>query len=88
MIEVLKQDIYSPLPFEKQVAIIFAGSNGYLDGVEVKEVSKFEKDLFVSLDREGQILNAIRATGDFVDETKGSLMKFLDNFVKMYEKKE
>lgn len=84
MIEVLKQDIYSPLPFEKQVAIIFAGSNGYLDGIDVKEVVKFEKDLFVSLDREGQILNAISATQDFADETKASLISFLDNFVKMY----
>lgn len=84
MIEILKQDIYSPLPFEKQVAIIFAGSNGYLDGIDVNEVTKFEKDLFHSLDREGQILNAIRATGDFADETKQSLTHFLDNFVKMY----
>lgn len=86
MIEVLKQGIYSPIPFEKQVTIIFAASNGYLDGIAVDEVQKFEKDLYVSLEREGQILNTIRTTGDFVDETKQALVQFLDNFVTLFEK--
>ncbi len=86
MIEVLKQGIYSPIPFEKQVTIIFAASNGYLDGIAVDEVQKFEKDLYVSLEREGQILNTSRTTGDFVDETKQALVQFLDNFVTLFEK--
>jgi F-type H+-transporting ATPase subunit alpha len=40
--ELLKQPQYSPMPVEEQVVSIFAGVNGYLDGIEVKNVGKFE----------------------------------------------
>ena len=60
MVEILKQDIYSPVSFEKQVAIIFAGNNGYLDKIDVKNLKKFEHDLYLALDREEKILSAIR----------------------------
>ena len=84
MVEVLKQDIYSPVSFEKQVAIIFAGSNGYLDSIPPTEVHVFEHDLFSALDREEKILTTIRETKDFSDETKASLKSFIDNFQTMF----
>src|SRR5881628_246525 len=48
--EVLKQDQYTPLSMEKQVAIIFAGSNGYLDDIPVEDIRRFEAELYVYLD--------------------------------------
>lgn len=87
MIELLKQDIYSPISFEKQVAIIFAGSAGYLDRIDVKHVRSFEHDLLLALDREEKIITSIRESKDFSDETKKSLSDFLENFVRLFEEK-
>ena len=84
MVEILKQGIYSPLPFEKQVAIIFAGNSGYLDLIPVSEVGKYEKNLYIALDREEKILATIRDTKEFSDETKEALTKFLDEFAKTF----
>ena len=87
MVEILKQGIYSPIAFEKQTCIIFAGHNGYLDAIAVDDVLDYEKELYLALEREGTILNAIRETKDFSDETKESLVKFLDDFAKVFGSK-
>lgn len=87
MVEILKQDIYSPVAFEKQVAMIFAGNAGYLDKVNVKDLRKFEHDLSIGLDREAKILASIRETKDFSDDTKAALSEYLEDFVKMFEEK-
>jgi F-type H+-transporting ATPase subunit alpha len=87
MVEILKQDVYSPVAFEKQVCMIFAGNAGYLDKVDVKELHKFEHDLFIALDREEKILATIRDSKDFSDESKALLGEFLENFVKLFETK-
>lgn len=87
MVEILKQDVYSPIVFEKQVAIIFAGSAGYLDKIDVKDLKKYEHDLFTALDREEKILSSIRESKDFSDDTKISLSEFLDNFAKLFSDK-
>ena len=87
MVEILKQGIYSPIAFEKQTCIIFAGNNGYLDTIAVDDVLDYEKELYLALEREGTILNAIRETKDFSDETKESLVKFLDDFAKVFGSK-
>ena len=87
MVEILKQGIYSPIAFEKQTCIIFAGNNGYLDAIAVDDVLDYEKELYLALEREGTILNAIRETKDFSDETKESLVKFLDDFAKVFGSK-
>jgi len=46
LVEVLKQDQFSPLPFSKQILIIFAGTNGYLDDLPVDQVRDFEAELY------------------------------------------
>jgi F-type H+-transporting ATPase subunit alpha len=48
--EVLKQDQFVPLPVDKQVLTIFAGTNGYLDGVPVEDCRRFERELYEFLD--------------------------------------
>ena len=50
LVEVLKQDQYSPLPFSNQILIIYAGTNGYLDDVPVGQVRPFEKALYEYVD--------------------------------------
>ena len=54
LVEVLKQKQYEPLPVEKQVAIIFAGTKGYLDDLELSQVADFEAGLYDYLDRQGE----------------------------------
>src|SRR3989338_4000854 len=51
MVELLKQDQYQPLPVEKQILIIFAGVNGFLDELPVSAIGKFEKEFFQFLDQ-------------------------------------
>jgi len=46
LVEILKQDQYQPLPFSKQILIIYAGTNGYLDDLEVSKIRAFEAELY------------------------------------------
>ncbi len=48
--EILKQDQYNPLPFSKQILIIYAGTNGYLDELPVEQCREFEKQLYTYVD--------------------------------------
>ena len=43
MVEMLKQGVNSPIPFEKQVVLIYAGTHGYLDSLKLEDVARFEK---------------------------------------------
>jgi F-type H+/Na+-transporting ATPase subunit alpha len=87
MVEILKQGIYAPVAFEKQVCLIFAGSVGFLDKVDVNSISQYEHDLYIALDREESILKAIRESKDFSDDTKTKLSAFLENFGELFTKK-
>ncbi len=87
MVEILKQGIYAPVPFEKQVALIFAGSAGYLDKIDPRDIWHYERDLYVALDREEKIITVIRESKDFSDDVKASLGAFLENFGELFTKK-
>src|SRR5579872_2774022 len=50
LVEVLKQDQYQPLPFSKQILMIYAGTNGFLDDLEVDQVRDFEGELYRYVD--------------------------------------
>ena len=52
MVELLKQDVYSPVVMEKQVCILYAGTKGFLDSVPVADIRKFEAALYSALDTE------------------------------------
>jgi F-type H+-transporting ATPase subunit alpha len=68
-VEVLKQDLHQPLPVEKQVAIIYALTKGFLDDIPVADVLRFESELFTYLDHNKKdMLNSIRSTGNLPDE--------------------
>ena len=79
--ELLKQDQYSPLSMEQQVCIIYAGTKGYVDGVPVADVRRFETQLLQTLGSKGaDILTAIRDTGKLDDDVEGKLKALLDDF--------
>jgi F-type H+/Na+-transporting ATPase subunit alpha len=74
--EILKQDQYTPFPVEKQVIIIYAGTNGFLDDLEVAECGPFEQSLYRHLDTScGPLLSKIRERKAFDDEIKAELVK-------------
>jgi len=74
--EVLKQDQYVPLPVEKQVAFIFAGTNGLLDDLDVPDVRPFEQYLYRFLDTSMPgVLEKIRQRKALDDEIRSELQK-------------
>ena len=83
MVEVLKQNQYVPMSVEKQVAIIFAGSEGFLDDIPVDKVPDFETGLLGYLESNyAAALDSIREIGELNDETKDDLKKATDEFKK------
>jgi F-type H+-transporting ATPase subunit alpha len=83
--ELLKQKQFSPLPFEEQTASIFAGTNGYLDGIPVSDVTRYEESMLADLRaNHAGILKTIRDSRDFSDDSKKALMAALDKFTKNF----
>ena len=83
--ELLKQKQFSPLPFEEQTASIFAGTNGYLDGIAVSDVTRFEEAMLADLrSNHADVLKGIRDSRDFSDDSKKALVAALDAFVKTF----
>ena len=81
MVEILKQNQYVPMAVEKQVAIIFAASKGYLDDIDVEKVADFETSLFEYLDANASDqLKAIRNEGTISDENSDALDKAISDF--------
>ncbi len=81
MVEVLKQGPYSPVPVEKQVVIIYAGANGYLDDIPVADVTKFEAELLPFIEAKyPDIYKNILTSKKIDDETDALLKKALDEF--------
>ncbi|GEB87951.1 ATP synthase subunit alpha [Zymomonas mobilis subsp. mobilis] len=83
--ELLKQPQFHPMPFEEQVVSLFAGTNGYIDGIEVADVNRYEEAMLSYMrSSHNDLLATIRETGDFSDETKSKLTAALDNFAKIF----
>jgi F-type H+-transporting ATPase subunit alpha len=81
MVELLKQPPYSPIPFEKQVVALYAGTRGYIDDIPVSAVTKFERELYVFMDTKyPQILEAIRTSKKLDAETEEELKKAIEDF--------
>jgi F-type H+/Na+-transporting ATPase subunit alpha len=79
--QVLKQDQFVPLPVEKQVLLVFAGTNGYLDSIEVSEVERFQRDLLAFADAHAALLLDKIATKKAIDdEIREGLKKTLSEF--------
>jgi len=90
--ELLKQPQFRPLPFEKQVAIIFAGTNGLLDDVAVADLRAFEDGLYPYLESSGSVLADIVSKKQLDDDIKSRLTQAINdykaNFVAQRKEKE
>ncbi|PYQ76604.1 MAG: F0F1 ATP synthase subunit alpha [Acidobacteria bacterium] len=74
LVEILKQPQYEPVPVERQVAIIFAGTNGYLDNIAVSELRTFETELYKFIEtRHPQLFPAVAEKKQLDDQLKGAL---------------
>ena len=83
--ELLKQDQYVPMAVEDQVVSIFSGVRGYLDGVEVDQIGRFEKEFLNDMrDNNPEILSSIRETGDISDDVEKELTAHLEEFAKKF----
>ena len=81
LVEILKQDQYVPLPIEKQVAILYAAVNGYVDQIEVPKLKRYESELFRFLEqRHPDVLTAIAEKKELADDVKASLNAALEQF--------
>jgi F-type H+-transporting ATPase subunit alpha len=81
--ELLKQDQYAPLSTAEQVALIFAGVEGYLDDVPVKSIGQFEKDFLDHLRiKEKQLLQTIYLEKELSPALKKEIKTVLENFKK------
>lgn len=83
--ELLKQPQFSPLKVEEQVAVIFAGVNGYLDKLAVSQVGKFEHGLLSHMRAAGKdVLDAIRKEKALSDDLRAKLKAEIDAFAKTF----
>jgi F-type H+-transporting ATPase subunit alpha len=83
--EVLKQPQFSPMAVEEQVVVIFAGTRGYLDRVEIGNVTRFETALLGEVKaNHPDLLEAIRAKQEVTPEVEKGLVEFLDGFAKTF----
>jgi F-type H+/Na+-transporting ATPase subunit alpha len=83
--EILKQPQYQPLPVEKQVAIVFAATNGYLDNVPVEKLRAYEDSLFRFLEtRHSAVLDTVREKKILDDDVKAAIKGALEEFGKQF----
>ncbi|WP_022669985.1 F0F1 ATP synthase subunit alpha [Hippea alviniae] len=84
--EILKQPPFAPLPVEKQILIIYAGNNGYLDDIAVEHVQKFEQELYKFVEAKyPDILPEIKEKKKIDDELKSKMDKALEEFKKVFK---
>jgi F-type H+-transporting ATPase subunit alpha len=85
LVEVLKQPQYSPLSLEKQVVILYAVNNGYLDDIAIEKVKEFQEKLYTFMEVSGKnVMDAIAGSGLLDDDTEASLKKHLEDFKKSF----
>src|ERR1019366_6139040 len=81
MVEILKQRQYQPLPVEKQIVIIFAGTNGYLDDLPVEQCRKFEDELYRFVDNAHRGLwDEIRTRKVLDDDLRKKVIAVIEEF--------
>jgi F-type H+-transporting ATPase subunit alpha len=88
LVEILKQGQYVPQPVEKQVVIIYAGTKGHLDGIDVSKLGEYEKQLYPFIESKyPAIFETIRTTKTLDKNTEETLKKALNDFGKAFAKK-
>jgi F-type H+-transporting ATPase subunit alpha len=85
LVEILKQGQYVPLPVERQVLILYAAANGYLDQVEVAHLKRYESELFRFVEtRKPEVFKTILDKKQLDDDVKALLNKALEEFAAQF----
>jgi F-type H+-transporting ATPase subunit alpha len=86
LIEILKQPQYQPLSMEKQVTILFAGTNGYLDNFPASSVASYEEGMYRFIeDRYPNIFTELADKKEITDDLKALMNKALTEYGKEFE---
>ena len=81
--ELLKQKQYSPMSVAEQVISVFCGVKGYLDDIDLKDISEFENKILTKCNSENpEIFDAIKKTGKLEEETEKTLIKLIEELKK------
>ena len=86
MTELLKQDQYKPLSVSEQVVVIYAGVNGYLDSIALKDIQRFEHDLllFINKVENKTLLDNVAQEQKITDAIEGEIKAKLDEFLQIF----
>ncbi len=85
LVELLKQGQYAPLPFSKQIIMIYAGTNGFLDDLAVEDVKPFEAELYKYVDNANpKLLTTIMEKKNLDDALKADIQKTLTDFKQQF----
>jgi F-type H+-transporting ATPase subunit alpha len=83
--ELLKQPQFRPMPVEEQVVSIFAGVRGFLDGMKVEDINRFEAALLEEVRaKQADILEAVRKERELSKATEDKLTAVLTAFTKTF----
>jgi F-type H+-transporting ATPase subunit alpha len=86
LVEILKQGQYNPYPVENQIAIIFAGTNGFLDEIPLEEVSRYEIEFLEIMElKHKDVLDEISLKKDLAPELMEKLKKILEEFTNNFK---
>ncbi len=83
MMEILKQPQWQPVWTEKQVCILYAGVNWYLDKISYSNIAEFEQNLYMSLEEDKTILESIRQNWKLDEEVEQKLIELINKVVKL-----
>jgi F-type H+/Na+-transporting ATPase subunit alpha len=86
LVEILKQPQYEPLAVERQVAIIFAGTNGHLDAIAISDLRAFETGLYQFIEtRYSQLFRGIAEKKQLDDQLRGTLNEAVKEFAATFQ---
>ena len=81
LVEILKQPQYQPLPMEKQVAILFAGTHGFLDTLPLDTLADYEREMFAYIESSApQVFEDLRAKQAIDGDLEAAMKKALTDF--------
>ncbi|MEJ2494750.1 MAG: F0F1 ATP synthase subunit alpha, partial [Ignavibacteriaceae bacterium] len=87
LVELLKQDQYTPMPVERMVVAIYAGTNGYMDNIPVPDIKRFEKEILEYIEvKHSGIYDVIKKEKVISDDTAGKLKIAAEEFLKVFKK--
>lgn len=84
LIEILKQNQYSPLPVAKQIMIIFMANEGFLDEIEIRNIKKVEEELYSTLDLEYKEFMKGLVTSTLTDELKDKMKEICQRVLEKF----